>query len=168
MNRCILYKNDSSLNATSFEPNAQRCIQHGLSNKCVCNNCNNKMSMNNLSKYNQNVPEVNFNHYITESSIQPFINRLEKLENKQYQTDYNYKKSFYEPPAYYDYGQEFNYPYKHRNQTNMWFHNEGGDFGGHSLYENPFVGPRNTYINQYAHGPNVPYYSKKSHSNPNF
>ena len=141
------------------------CIQHGLSNKCVCKNCNKTMGLNkNLNQWNQKIPEVNFNSVISNREIQPIVDRIAKLE-KHYQT--NYKDSFYEPPAYTKHGQEFNYPYKFRNQDNIWFHNEGGDFGGHSLYENPYVGPRGTYINQYAYGPQIPYYSKKNHSNPN-
>lgn len=152
------------------------CIQHGLSNKCVCKNCNKTMGLNkNLNELNKNVKEVDFIS-VTHDDIKPIVDRLSKLE-KHYQTDYKtfdgdqkdigvYKDSFYEPPSYYKHGQEFNYPYKFRNQDNIWFHNEGGDFGGHSLYKNPYVGPRNTYINQYAYGPQIPYYNKKSHSNP--
>jgi len=139
------------------------CIQHGLSNKCVCKNCNNKQGLNNnLNTQNKNITEVDFTT-VTRNDIKPIIDRLANLE--RHQTDY--KDSFYEPPAYNKHGQEFNYPYKFRNQDNIWFHNEGGDFGGHSLYENPYVGPRNTYINQYAYGPQIPYFHKKSHSNPN-
>lgn len=138
------------------------CIQQGMSNKCVCKNCNNKMGINNISHLNQPISEVNFDH-LMQSHLEPIKDRLDNIE-KHTQSDW--KISYYEPPKYYKHGQEFNYPYKYRNYDNIWFHNEGGDFGGHSLYENPYVGPRNTRINPYAYGPHIPYYHRISYNNP--
>lgn len=140
-----------------------KCMQHGSLNKCICTNCNKITGINNnLNHLNKSVSEVDFTT-LPRNDIRPIIDRLDKLE-KHYQT--NYKNSFYEPPSYYQNGQEFNYPYKFRNQDNIWFHNEGGDFGGHSLYENPYTGPRNTLINNYAYGSHIPYFDKQSKTNP--
>lgn len=124
------------------------CIQHGLSNKCVCENCNKTMGCHNdINKWNKSVQEIDFNHILKKVQSDKSTRRSMSCDicNKPNE---QYKKSFYEPPRYYENGQEFNYPYKFRNQNNMWFHNEGGDFGGHSLYENPNICPRGSQINK--------------------
>jgi len=131
------------------------CIQQEISNKCICKKCNETMGYsNNLNHYNKSVPEISFSENTNQN-----VNSLERLEKNMIKDD-NYEKSFYRPPVFHENGQEYNYPYKYRNHDNIWFHNEGGDFGGHSLYENPFVGPRNSDINKYAYGSRIPYIQK--------
>jgi hypothetical protein len=132
-----------------------QCVQNGTTFKCYCLNCKHSQNMyttnnpdNSLNSLNKPVEEIDFQHNPYFPNAHKILKRIRRRLNRLEDSH---------DSLYYDFYQ--------RRSGSRNLHLEGGDFGGHSLYENPYVGDRNLYYNHPDYGRTYfPYIQKFNHA----